>query len=50
MTTKLFNGGSLPWSSIPNQSIGTQQLDFLGNCQCKLKFWVVQKVPFSGAV
>ena len=25
-------------------TIGTQQLDFLGNCQCKLK------VPFSGAV
>ena len=35
-------------------SIGTQQLDFLDNCQCKLNFWVActpkQARPKNSAV
>ena len=37
-----YNGGTC--SSKGGRAkllIGTQQLDFLGNCQCKLNFWVV---------
>ena len=29
------------WSKWVCGSIGTQQLNFLGNCQSKLNFWVV---------